>query len=354
MAVVEYINEHIREGLKEPYQRKLARSILGIDTVEEIAIVVNSIAKSVLGWHQAICFHFEISVGAVFALGTGDQRCLIKFFGPDSTLAELQSRAQFQSWLHHQGYPCPAVLCAPLVEDGLLFVIEEYVDFGRRADGHAKADRELMAVLLANLVELGRGYPNSAHLPTNELMSVIKSPWPKPHNVLFDFDATQVGAEWIDSIGSQYKPMLDANPEVKVIGHLDWGAKHCRMQDDRISIVYDWDSVARLPETEIVGKAAVNHTASWYIDGDLRPSTDELISFVWAYEQVRSKKFNQSELELIVAAIYYCAGYGARCEYANAAANGSESTELREFLEAIIAVDLISMFRVGLSAHRNR
>ena len=337
-------SSRIVDGLREPYQRKLARSILKTDSADRITDLANSIVSSHLGWDCFTCFHFELSVGAVLGISRDDERCLVKFFGPDSTLSDLVARTNFQSWLCQQGYPCPNVIVYPTVSDQIVFLVEEYIDTGRRADGHRIEDRELMAAELARLIQLGNLYPLAGELPLHALEVVPKSPWPKPHNVLFDFEATKKGAEWIDAIGQRYQPLLASDCAPRKIGHMDWGAKHCRVDGSRISAIYDWDSVARLPETEIVGKAAVNFTASWYVEGKLRPSIEEMVSFVGCYEKASSKKFSDHELEMIVAAIKYGAGYGARCEYANVVANGADSSELREFLSIIESVDLLSVF----------
>ncbi len=65
------VQQQIAAGLAEPYQRKLARSILATDSVEAIADSVTEIVSTQLGWNRFECFLFEISVGAVVGVSPG-------------------------------------------------------------------------------------------------------------------------------------------------------------------------------------------------------------------------------------------------------------------------------------------
>jgi hypothetical protein len=49
--------------------------------------------------------------------------------------------------------------------------------------------------------------------------------WPVPHNVLFDFEATRRGGEWIDEIAQTAKQRRDDDLGRLVIGHHDWVVK---------------------------------------------------------------------------------------------------------------------------------
>ena len=126
----------------------------------------------------------------------------------------------------------------------------------------------------------------------------------------------------------------------KVIGHLDWGAKHCRVQDNAISAVYDWDSVARVTETRVVGSAAVTFTTTWYVECNHQPEISEMISFVAEYQDARAEPFSTSEFEEITAAIYYQAAYTARCEHAGNQGQKDTKAEHGRFLELLISVDI--------------
>src|SRR2546430_15304418 len=82
--------------------------------------------------------------------------------------------------------------------------------------------------------------------------------WPAPHSKLFDFEATTIGAEWIDEIARQAQEIKLHGAGQLVLGHTDWGVKHFRYVGKKIRVIYDWDSLAFEKEPIIVGHA------SWY------------------------------------------------------------------------------------------
>ena len=313
--------------LAEQSEKHLAESILKTHRHEDIERFLIDAAKKTLGWQSISIFRFELSVGAAFGLqnDSGD-RCLLKVLGPDDFGAEV--RRDFQSWLGQQNFPCPRVLVPLTKHGGLRFIIEEYLDKGRRADGHIAADRKLMAEKLYDLIRLSREYPDLKEMPTDTLVEVPGSAWPKPHNVYFDFAATEAGAEWINEAGARTKPLLDAMKDGDVIAHMDWSAKHFLVAEGEVSAIFDWDSVARVTETRAVGAAAAVHTYSQYIDKPNRPSLPQIESFLSDYQQFRGVPFSDRELSQVWAALVYTAAYGARCEHAIDHANPGEDARL--------------------------
>src|SRR4029077_14191691 len=68
--------------------------------------------------------------------------------------------------------------------------------------------------------------------------------------------------------------------------------------DNQVSAIYDWDSVALVPEPALVGSASVMHA----IDGRLErpdplPTLAQLDGFVAAYEAVRGAPFRDHQHE---------------------------------------------------------
>lgn len=331
-------------GLCELPEQRLAKSILKTSDLETIQAFVGDVLANILGWKTTHLFRFELSVGAAFGIENEDgQRCLLKVLGPDETQAANHRRA-FQAWIHERGFPCPAIICPVSRFNGLQFVIEEYLDVGRHADGHLPADRALMANELHNLISLSRDYPNKNSIPADTLLRQAGSVWPKPHNIYFDFAATKEGAEWIDEAGAASWSILDKMEEGNVIAHMDWSAKHFLISGDAVSVIYDWDSVARVTETRAVGSAAAVFAYSEYIDKDNRPNANEVQGFLADYQQARGSKFSASELQEIHACIGYTAAYGARCEHAIDHANPGD--DARRFLRM-----LLSDSDLGLSLH---
>lgn len=246
-------------GLAEAPEQRLSRSILKAHDLDEIQNLVQNVLSRELGWKNCELFLFELSVGAAFGIAndTGE-RCMLKILGPDDF--GVKPRRDFQAWLGEQGFPCPKVLIPVSEFDGLRFVIEEYLDDGRHADGHLIPDRTLMAQALHHMIDLSRGYSDIGSIANDTLVTLPNSVWPKPRNVYFDFAATTEGAKWIDDAGAEAKGLMNAMPDGDVLAHMDWSAKHFRVVGEKISVIYDWDSVARVTETRAVGAAAAVHT----------------------------------------------------------------------------------------------
>jgi hypothetical protein len=87
--------------------------------------------------------------------------------------------------------------------------------------------------------------------------------WPVPHDGRFDFEATADGAEWIDRIAAQARPLLDREVGAVVVGHTDWRVQHMLFADGRLTAVYDWASLTVMREPRLVGSVAHAFTTSW-------------------------------------------------------------------------------------------
>ena len=122
--------------------------------------------------------------------------------------------------------------------------------------------------------------------------------------------------------------MRDAPP---VLGHLDWSGKHFRFAEDRITVVYDWDSVRVATEAVIVGNAAFSFTANWDLPGvDPAPDPGEVGAFIDDYDAARGSRLTRRERAQIVACGAYLMAYIARCEHANGDPDGSYTRALRQ------------------------
>jgi len=88
--------------------------------------------------------------------------------------------------------------------------------------------------------------------------------------------------------------------------------------DNQVSAIYDWESVALVPEPALVGSASVMHR----IDGPLErpdplPTLAQLDGFVADYEAVRGAPFSDHEHEVLAAGQRWIASYGARCQHSD-------------------------------------
>jgi hypothetical protein len=159
-----------------------------------------------------------------------------------------------QTHLWERGFPCPKPL-------GFRerVTLEEWREDGEYRDAHEPEVRRVVAGHLAELLRL------TGELPPPPGLEPYFAPgdgplWPRPHNVLFDFEATADGAEWIDEIAEAAKPLRDARVGRLVIGHGDWTVKHFRFEGLRPTVIYDWDSLNTDFETVFVGNSAATFT----------------------------------------------------------------------------------------------
>jgi hypothetical protein len=161
-------------------------------------------------------FFFRTSVGALFGVRRRDGgRVAIKvnklFRDPDY-FAEVQ---RLQEALVAAGFPAPR----PVRRDGPV-TVDEWLDAGSFRDGHEPGVRVAMAAALARFVELATA---TGLRPRREFLRPAGALWPTPHNVLFDFEATAAGAEWIDEIGRAAFAGREACGR-EVVGPTDWSA----------------------------------------------------------------------------------------------------------------------------------
>ena len=257
-------------------------------------------------------FYFAASVGAVFGVRRRDgSRVAIKvnkLFTDERYLAEVQA---LQSRLADAGFPAPR----PVRLHGTV-TVEEWLDDGAFRNAHEPAVRRAMA---RELVRFHRLATATGRRPRRAFLRPDGELWPKPHNVLFDFDATAAGAEWIDEIGSAALSAAQAPVGTAVVGHTDWSAKHLRFDPDlRPTALYDWDSVTTDLEPSLVGTAAGSFVYSEELDEeiDVWPSTAESVAFLDEYELARGTPFSVEERHAAQAACVYLRAYAARCHHA--------------------------------------
>ncbi|MDX6476797.1 MAG: hypothetical protein QOH95_2308 [Gaiellaceae bacterium] len=256
-------------------------------------------------------FYFAASVGALFGVRRRDgSRVAIKInklFTDEAYFAEVQ---ELQLRLGAAGFPAPR----PLRRVGTV-TVDEWLDEGEYRNAHEPAVRRAMARELARFHRLATA---TGLRPRREFLRPAGAIWPKPHNVLFDFEATAEGAEWIDEIGAAARAVADRGAGTEIVGHTDWSAKHLRFDHAlRPTALYDWDSVTTDREPSLVGTAAGSFTYTEELDEeiDVWPSTDESQAFIAEYEEERGAPFDDPERAATRAACVYLVAYAARCHH---------------------------------------
>jgi hypothetical protein len=275
-------------------------------------------------------FFFAASVGALFGVRRGDgSRVAIKInklFLDERYFARVQ---ELQLALADAGFPAPR----PIRRVGTT-TIDEWIDDGGYRDAHEPHVRHAMA---RELVRFHRLATDSGVRPRREFLRPDGALWPKPHNALFDFEATVRGGEWIDEIAAAARAIADRGVGAEVVGHTDWSAKHLRFDDDlAATALYDWDSVTTDFEPTLVGTAAGSFTYTEQLpyEIDVWPSTEESQAFIAEYEDERGAPFDGAERTSAQAACVYLRAYAARCHHA--VGGDARDTGLLELAETLL------------------
>jgi hypothetical protein len=305
-------------------EARIERSIFGTDDPQAIwAQVLEACPDAVE------CFVFEVSVGALFGLRLRDgSRIALKVHVGRVEPRYLEAVQRVQEHLSERGFPCPRPLG---VRERV--TLEEWRDDGVYRDAHEPEVRGVVAGQLAELFRL-----TDELQPPPGLEPYFAPPdapiWPVPHNVLFDFEATAGGAEWIDEIAVATKPVRDARVGRLVIGHGDWTVKHFRFDGLRPTVVYDWDSLNTDFETVFVGNSAATFTYTEHLPVSVWPTVEEAAAFLDEYEQARAEPFTPEERAAARAAAVYSRAYAARCGHAV----GKDATrmQLHEYADAFL------------------
>ncbi|OCA88063.1 hypothetical protein A8F94_09590 [Bacillus sp. FJAT-27225] len=315
--------EALSDSLKIENNRILAESIL--QSTDPIAITtrIEEFCKTELGIPVARCLYVGFSVGASFGLVLEDGRKVFlkahkQTAGDDLnsiSIDTLTAVSEVQSHLATDGFPCPKVILPPRKFGEAIMTVDSYEDVGEQQDAHNPTIRNATAQAFAELIICARPLATRPGITRGRLYE-SRTLYPVPHNALFDFEKTAKGAEWIDEIALEAKLAAQSFKGETVLGHADWSLKNLRLKDDKVVMVYDWDSLAVDDELNLLGIAAATFPTTWDIDTKITPSREEVYLFVKEYERHRGRTFTKKELMKIAAAATYTMAYTARCEHA--------------------------------------
>jgi len=338
----------LHEAMQDAENRQLARSVLATDEAVQIEALLQHFCQTQLGRTIAQCGLSYLSVGATFVLKlTDNDRVVIKAHGLDQDRAALRASSQIQAALAQEGVLCPRVLVFPQQWHSTILSAQAYVAAGDRINGFAPFVRQAMARHLAELMQRTRQYSQfAADLPLWMPWLFDRSTlWPKPHNVLFDFEQTASGATWIDDIARLAQAILLKADGETAIGHSDWSVQNMAFRGTELVCIYDWDSLRVGKEAFFVGGAARCFAHDWRFEGPERSITlAEVLAFVKEYETARGCAFTAAEWQTVGAAIVYTAAYGTRCAHPgnNPETPHSRRTkqQLKEFATYFLNVNL--------------
>jgi hypothetical protein len=318
---VDAVDIHLRRYPSSP----IVQDVLGTSDPDRIRRIVRELVPDL-----AEIFEFRTSVGAVFGVRRRDgSRIALKIHTLYTDATYLEDVQRLQAALAGLGFPTPR----PLGRSGTA-TMEDWVDFGQFRDAH---DPRVRRVLAETLVLFHQLATSTGIRPRRPSLRPAGALWPRPHNVLFDFDASVFGAEWIDEIATAARAVTDVSSGVEAVGHTDWSVKHFRFDTClRPTIVYDWDSVTVDREPLLVGTAAGSFTYTEELPGNIAvwPTTDESLAFLDEYESSRSEPFGAADRRAAKAACVYLRAYAARCHHA--VGGDARETGLEGLAEALL------------------
>lgn len=301
------------------FEPRLARAIFGTDDPVSVAEAITDAVAAALAVPVAGARFYEPGVGIVAGLELADGRAVVAKVHRDDVLpvAAHAARAGVQAALADAGIPAPRPLAGPLVL-GTGWLLVEELRTGGVADGDDPAVRRSMAEALHRFVEAGRALVGRPWVVPWLAEPTIDDLWHRPHDLRFDFPATATGAEWIDDAARPARSLLEATDLPVVLGHLDWRVQNLAFAGVEVVAIYDWDSVAAVPEPALVGSASVIHPIDWR-DAlpDPLPTTAQLDGFVADYEAARGAPFTDHERAVLAAAQVWVTSYGARCQHSD-------------------------------------
>jgi Ser/Thr protein kinase RdoA (MazF antagonist) len=308
----------VAEGMAER-TRPLEDELLGATSAEGALGHVATYCEQVLGSRPVRVLFYAASVGAVYGLALEDGRdVVVKLHRRRVPADYLVAVQDVQRHVARSGLPAPEPLAPPTPYASSFVTAEAFLGAGRAPDPYDRSHRDLIASGLARFVAACRDLPDPARL-RSWFEPEAGSTWPAPHDIRFDFPGTTAGAEWIDAIGARALSRLRAREaRPSVVGHHDWRREHLRVDGDRLTAIYDWDSVSVDDEPILVAGAMRTFPADWSLpDHRQYPTREEMEAFLLAYERERGAPFGGSERETLNAALVYGAAYTARCEHSD-------------------------------------
>jgi hypothetical protein len=227
----------------------------------------------------------------------GGRECIVKAREPQE---RLHACCDVQRHLWRQGYPCPRLLAGPSLLQGLLVTAEAPLAGGGPLPPATDGPR-LCAAALAEQVRLCRGLRLQSTLepapPWLGWEHDGEGVWPAPDDLDLDLNAYAEPA-WLTDLARQLRARLLASRLPRVIGHADWHQGNLRWLDGRLHAVYDWDSVAVLPEAAIAGGASVLFSRDSRAESSLTDSD----AFLRAYALARGEGWSGEEWQVAWAA----------------------------------------------------
>ena len=294
--------------------------VFGTGDPAEMAAIVDRFCRDELGAETEEGLFYGASSGCVLGVRLRDGgEVVIKAYQQRWQAPYLRAVQSFQAHAVGRGLPCATPLRGPTAlvpgRPHQAMVESVLADPGLRPFSTA-AERRVSAAGLARLIAVCRELPVAPELADHPLRRLSDGLYGEPHSPLFDFAATAEGAEWIDEIARRALLQREADGRPPVVAHADWSARNVRLDERRLLAVYDWDSLALVPESTAVGQAAATWSVTADPGGTEFPALRDIIAFMADYEGAAGNRLDETQRRAAGAAAAYALAYTARCEHA--------------------------------------
>lgn len=295
--------------ISTPGTAAVTAAIYGSQHAAEIAAQVEAVLSSAgLSDHVVGSLFHVASVGSVTGVVLADgSEVVVKAYQPAWTPEFLSGVHDTQARLWKAGVPCGKPIGGP-ARCGLGFAtIETHVADPGQPETFGDCERTASAEGLALIVESAGLDPRLSAHPLSRPAGAL---YPQPHSPLFNFEATNDGAEWIDDLARLARS--NTQDSATVVAHTDWSARNVRLRADGVCAVYDLDSLATVSLPTALGQAAATWRALGEAQDAIAPDVDEIEDWLDRFPTVLSPLDRRAAL----AAALWVLCYTARCEHA--------------------------------------
>jgi Ser/Thr protein kinase RdoA (MazF antagonist) len=208
-----------------------------------------------------------------------------------------------QRLLAERGFPCPMPLTDVIVSERVAVHAERFVSGGELETNDTPEAAARSARLLADLVRRLAAFDIDPPLPNPEWVR-----W----DVMLEQEAAAAVPAWIEETTRRVQEKLVGCDLPPVLGHADWQAQNIRWRHREALVVFDWASLAWLPEAAIAGNAAGIFTT--YGKQQVLAPLESSDAFLQTYESERGARLSTYEKEIAWAASMWEALQDARDE----------------------------------------